>query len=127
MTGHVSYGDQLGRTIGFPTANIAIKRRTSPVSGVYAVRVHRLDNHALNGVANIGKRPTVGGLQARLEVHLFDFAADIYGRLVDVEFVQKIRAEQKFESLDALKAQILRDAEQARQHFSDHIPKQGVA
>ena len=112
--GRVAHGDQLGRTINYPTANIRLLRDKAPVSGVFAVRLHGLDTPALPGVANIGKRPTVNGVDSRLEVHLFDFETDIYGRQVAVELVQKIRDEQKFASLDALKAQIRHDAEQAR-------------
>ncbi|MEZ5593053.1 MAG: bifunctional riboflavin kinase/FAD synthetase [Gammaproteobacteria bacterium] len=112
--GRVAHGDQLGRTISFPTANIRLLRDKAPVSGVFAVRLHGLATPALPGVANVGKRPTVNGVDSRLEVHLFDFEADIYGRQVAVELVRKIRDEQKFASLDALKAQIQYDAEQAR-------------
>jgi riboflavin kinase/FMN adenylyltransferase len=114
MQGHVIHGDRLGRTIGFPTANIALQRRISPLSGVYAVTVQGIDKKALPGVANIGSRPTLGGLQTRLEVHLFNFNEDIYGRYVKVLFVQKIREEQRFDSFASLQAQIRCDAEQAR-------------
>lgn len=114
MQGHVTYGDQLGRTIGFATANIALQRSVSPLTGVYAVQVLGLSGHALAGVANIGTRPTVGGLQTRLEVHLFDFEENIYGRYIKVLFLKKIRNEQRFDSFATLQEQIRRDAEQAR-------------
>jgi riboflavin kinase/FMN adenylyltransferase len=116
--GRVAYGDQLGRTLGFPTANIRMLRRQVPVSGVFAVRLHGLPNTpatGLPGVANVGKRPTLSGLDCRLEVHLFDFDQTIYGHQVAVELVQKIREEQKFDSLNALKDQIGHDTAQARQ------------
>ena len=122
--GRVAHGDQLGRTINYPTANIRLLRDKAPVSGVFAVRLHGLDTPALPGVANIGKRPTVNGVDSRLEVHLFDFETDIYGRQVAVELVQKIRDEQKFASLDALKAQIRHDAEQAR-HILQQLAETG--
>ncbi|MBK1718287.1 bifunctional riboflavin kinase/FAD synthetase [Thiocystis violacea] len=114
MEGRVVHGDKRGRAIGFPTANINLHRRVSPVRGVYAVRVRGLGADPWPGVANIGTRPTVGGLSARLEVHLFDFDQRIYGRHLEVELALKLRDEQKFESFDALKEQIRRDAEAAR-------------
>jgi len=138
ITGRVMHGAQRGRTLGFPTANIALKRLKSPLAGVYAVRVQvvscelsvvsnnntfptthnpQLTTHC--GVANLGTRPTVDGTRVFLEVHLFDFNEDIYGRELQVEFLHFLRPEKRFESLDALKAQIARDAEQARQLFKD--------
>ncbi|NEX19548.1 bifunctional riboflavin kinase/FAD synthetase [Thiorhodococcus mannitoliphagus] len=117
MEGRVVHGDKRGRTIGFPTANINLHRRVSPVRGVYAVRVNGLDVAAFPGVANIGTRPTVDGLSARLEVHLFGFDQQIYGRHLEVELALKLRDEQKFDSFEELKAQIQRDAEAARQYL----------
>lgn len=114
MLGRVAQGDRLGRRIGFPTANIPLHRRISPVSGVFAVRVAGLAAEPLPGMANVGTRPTVGGVERRLEVHLFGFDRDIYGAHVEVEFVHKLRDEVKFDSLDALRAQLERDAVQAR-------------
>ncbi len=114
LEGRVVHGDKRARTIGFPTANIQLHRRVSPVSGVYAVQVRGLGLDAWPGVANIGTRPTVQGLNARLEVHLFDFDRLIYGRHLEVELVLKLRDEKKFESFDALKEQIRRDADTAR-------------
>lgn len=118
IRGRVAHGDKRGRTIGFPTANIVIPHDNVPVWGVYAVRVRLNDGRPVAGVANIGMRPTVGGDRVRLETHLFDFAEEIYGQRIAVEFMAKIRNERKFESFDALKAQIRSDAEAARNWFS---------
>jgi riboflavin kinase / FMN adenylyltransferase len=121
MCGRVAHGDKRGRTIGFPTANIYLHRITSPVSGVYAVELHsddpRLQAGSLFGVANVGQRPTVEGTRTLLEVHLFDFNHDIYGARVQVKFIHKIREEQRFDSIEALKAQINVDAQQAKALF----------
>lgn len=118
ICGRVVHGRKLGRGIGFPTANVDLHRRVSPVRGVFAVRVHGIDPEPLPGVANVGTRPTVdGGSRDRLEVHLFDFARDVYGAHVDVEFVRKIREERKFPSFDDLRRQIELDAQQARGMF----------
>ena len=115
IEGRITRGRQLGRSIGFPTANVPLRRMSTALSGVYAVRVRGIADGALPGVANLGTRPTVKGSERLLEVHLFDFEADIYGRHVSVEFVRKIRDEQRFESLEALKAQIARDEGSARE------------
>jgi riboflavin kinase/FMN adenylyltransferase len=115
ICGRVVHGDKRGRGIGFPTANVDLHRRVSPVRGVFAVRVQGIDAGPLPGVANVGTRPTVGGLaRDRLEVHLFDFVRDIYGRHVQVEFVQKIREERRFPSFEDLRRQIHLDSRQAR-------------
>lgn len=115
ICGRVAHGDKRGRTIGFPTLNIDLHRRVSPLRGVFAVRVAGVDDVVLPGVANIGTRPTVtGDTRYLLEVHLFDFDRDIYGAHLTVEFISRIRDEKKFESFEALKAQIQRDAEAAR-------------
>ena len=119
MSGRVVHGQKRGRTLGFPTANIYLHRSQSPLLGVYAVRVRGLDPLALPGVANIGVRPTVNGECPLLEVHLFDFDRTIYGSYVQVEFVQKLRDEKKFASLDELKGQIHLDVLQARQCFNE--------
>ena len=118
ICGRVAAGQKRGRTIGFPTANIHLHRVVSPLNGVFSVRVHGLGAAPLNGVANIGTRPTVDGSYRVLEVHLFDFESDIYGRHLDVEFCNKLRDEIKFESFEALREQIVADAEQARRFFS---------
>jgi riboflavin kinase / FMN adenylyltransferase len=117
MTGRVVRGEQLGRKLGFPTANLRFAQRKLPVAGIFAVRV-RIRGAAdteLRGVASIGTRPTVGGTEPVLEVYLFDFDGDLYGREIAVQCVQYLRPELKFESLDAMVAQIHRDAAQARQ------------
>jgi riboflavin kinase/FMN adenylyltransferase len=118
MSGKVAHGQKIGRTIGFPTANIALKRKVVPVRGVFAVKLYWQDSDIYEGVANIGYRPTVQGQVCQLEVHLFDFSGDLYGKRVEVELVAKIRDEQPFESLDALKKQILNDANEAKALFS---------
>ncbi len=120
MTGRVSHGQKLGRTIGFPTANIPLKRRVSPVAGVYVVKVKGFGNSAIGGVANIGNRPTVDGVRQQLEVHLFDFTANLYGKQLEVELLHKLRKEIKFDSFDALKKQIESDAQKARVWLSDN-------
>lgn len=114
ISGRVAGGDKRGRTIGFPTANIALGRHIHPAFGVYAVRAALPDGRRIDGVANLGLRPTFAGAAPRLEVHLFDFDADIYGMRLDVALIEMIRPEKKFDGLDALKAQIGRDSEQAR-------------
>jgi len=113
IEGAVEKGDQRGRTIGFPTANVALGEHLRPRFGVYAVRA-LVDGGWRNGVANLGKRPTVGKLQENFEVHLFDFSGDIYGQVLRVQLVDFIRPEMKFSGLDALKAQIAADGEAAR-------------
>lgn len=117
MQGRIAHGDKRGRTIGFPTANLFLHRHSTPVQGVFAVELYGLEREPLYGVANVGTRPTVDGTRSLLEVHLFDFAGDIYGRHVAVDFVHKIRAEKKFASFDELKLQIERDVEAARECF----------
>ncbi|PHP94361.1 bifunctional riboflavin kinase/FAD synthetase [Pantoea agglomerans] len=117
ISGRVVHGDALGRTLGFPTANLPLRRSVSPVKGVYAVEVRGLTPEPLPGVANIGTRPTVKGLRQQLEVHLLDINMDLYGRHIDVVLKQKIRNEQRFASLEALKEQIANDVVTARQFF----------
>jgi len=117
ISGRVVHGDALGRTLGFPTANLPLRRSVSPVKGVYAVEVYGLTEKPLPGVANIGTRPTVKGLRQQLEVHLLDINMDLYGRHIDVVLKQKIRNEQRFASLEALKEQIANDVVTARQFF----------
>jgi riboflavin kinase / FMN adenylyltransferase len=118
MLGRVVHGNELGRTLGFPTANLPLMRRKSPLSGVLAVRVFGIESMPLNGVASLGTRPTVDGTHMLLEVHVFDFAGDLYGRELEVEFVAKLRDEAKFDSLDALIVQMKIDAAQARDLLS---------
>ncbi|MBO2676047.1 bifunctional riboflavin kinase/FAD synthetase [Shewanella algae] len=119
LSGKVAHGKKLGRTLGFPTANIAMKRKVVPVRGVFAVRFWWDGSEQYDGVANVGFRPTVQGQNCQLEVHLFDFEGDLYGRKVEVELVAKIRDEKPFESLEALKKQIMNDADEARALLSN--------
>ena len=114
LSGKVAHGQKIGRTIGFPTANIALKRKVTPVRGVFAVKLYWDNSDIYEGVANVGFRPTVNGQVCQLEVHLFDFDGDLYGKAVEVELVAKIRDEQPFGSLDALKKQIKNDADRAK-------------
>ncbi len=119
MSGRVIVGQQLGRTIGAPTANIQLRRPTSPLAGVYAVEVDGVADKPVPGVANIGVRPTIGDLnKAIMEVHLLNFNGDLYRRNLRVVFRAKLRNEIKFDGVDALRAQIARDIEQAKQIFS---------
>lgn len=120
ITGRVRHGDARGRTIGFPTANLALHRRRTALAGVYAVEVRGLTGGGSatgvrTGVANIGRRPTVDGIDERLEVHIFDFSEQIYGRHIAVRFCARLRDEMRFDGIDALKAQIALDARAARE------------
>jgi len=117
MDGQVVHGDKMGRQLGFATANIRIKHNPLPMTGVFAVEVSGLEQTPLPGVANLGIRPTVGGTRPLLEVHFFDFNRDIYGAHISVRFVHKLRGEQRFPNLDALKAQIAADAAATRAFF----------
>ncbi len=123
MRGRVIGGERLGRTLGFPTANLALERRRSPVAGVFAVRVHGIGNAALPGVASLGTRPTVDGRRTLLETHVFDFTGDLYGEEIAVEFVAKLREELRFDSLAALTEQMHVDAAQARGILQTGRPK----
>ena len=115
MTGRVVRGNQLGRELGFPTANLRTGRRRVPVSGIFAVRVHGVSDAPMPGVASLGTRPTVAGSgEMLLEAHLFDFAGDLYGREIGVEFVAKLRDEERFANLEALVEQMHADAAAAR-------------
>ena len=114
MRGRVIAGSRLGRDLGFPTANLALGRRRAPVAGIFAVQVHGVGRKALPGVASLGTRPTVGGGEALLEAHVFDFSDDLYGREIEVEFAAKLRDEQRFATLEALTAQMRLDAADAR-------------
>jgi len=117
--GHVKHGDKRGRTIGFPTANIDTRRMVMPMRGVYAVQVAGVGDGLWPGVANIGKRPTFGINDWLLEVHLFDFNRDIYRQPLRVDFRAKLRDEQRFESVDALREQIGADCGVARACLDD--------
>jgi len=115
LRGRVVAGQQLGRTLGFPTANMRLKRKSSPLAGIYAVQVHGIDAAPRGGVASLGTRPTVAGVEPLLETFVFDFAGDLYGRELEVEFVAHLRAEQRFESLDLMVVQMRIDESRARE------------
>jgi len=116
VSGKVLSGQKLGRTIGFPTANMQLGDLIAPKLGVYALQID-IDGNAHHGVGNFGRKPTIGLMDPLLEVHLFDFDADIYGKTINVEFIDFIREERKFDGLEALKAQISKDCDQVRALF----------
>jgi riboflavin kinase/FMN adenylyltransferase len=121
ISGRVVHGDGMGRKLGFPTANIQLKHNRPPLSGIYVVQVHAEDLGVLQGVASLGVRPTLKhDAKPVLEVHLFEFAQQIYGRHLRVEFLQKLRDEEKYPDLDALTRQIALDVEHARKWFEQH-------
>ena len=115
VSGKVVAGEQLGRTLGFPTANLATADSQLPPDGVWAVRVTDAEDRVWDGVASLGIRPTLGGKPRLLEVHLFGFSGDLYGRSLEVRFMKFLRAEMNFPSLDALRARIETDCQAARQ------------
>ncbi|AHF73617.1 bifunctional riboflavin kinase/FMN adenylyltransferase [Candidatus Sodalis pierantonius str. SOPE] len=123
LSGRVVHGDALGRTIGYPTANVSLKGRQAPINGVYAVEVYGIADRPLPGVANIGTRPTVAGLRQRLEVHLLDVDMNLYGCHIEVVIRAKVRNEQRFASLDDLKRQIANDVMSARDYFGLATPQ----
>ena len=124
--GSVVRGKQLGRTLGFPTANLRFGGKTPALTGIFATRVHGVTSEPMPSVANLGTRPTVAGTTPLLEAHLFDFDGDLYGRHIDVEFVARLRDELTFADLPALVAQMHRDAAQARA-LLDASPRQAYA
>ena len=116
IAGRVAHGNKLGRTIGFPTANIMLNRLVVPIHGVYAVKVETKTG-TYQGIANIGNRPTINGTKPLLEVHIFDFNRAIYGEAIEVSFIKKLRNEVKFSNFEALKQQIEKDKQQAVEFF----------
>ncbi len=114
MSGKVIEGGHLGRELGFPTANVNLRRRQSAVMGIFAVRVSGLGAESLEAVASVGTRPTFGGTKPILEVHIFDFDDDIYGKYIHIDFVARLRSEVKFDEVKDLVEQMHRDAERAR-------------
>ncbi|RLA25939.1 MAG: bifunctional riboflavin kinase/FAD synthetase [Gammaproteobacteria bacterium] len=115
VCGRVVHGEKLGRKIGFPTANIQMQRKNTPIQGVFAVTMTGIDDKTIFGVANVGTKPTVNGAaKVLLETHLFDFDQDIYGKYVEVHFKHKIRSEMHFQSVDDLKQQIQLDTALAK-------------
>ena len=115
MSGRVIPGQRLGRDLGYPTANVNLQRRQSAVMGIFAVRVYGVSGEPLAGVASVGTRPTFDGEKPLLEVHIFDFDDDIYGRYIQVDFVARLREERRFDSADALIEQMHIDSQQARE------------
>lgn len=121
IRGRVMHGDKIGRTIGFPTANIQLKHRSPPLMGIYTVSVEGLADRPWPGVASVGVRPTINDAgRPTLEVHLFDWDQDCYDAHLKVNFLVKQRDEERYDSLEALTAQIARDAEQARAYFAQN-------
>jgi riboflavin kinase / FMN adenylyltransferase len=120
ISGRVAHGDKLGASLGFPTANIVLRHKPA-LSGIFAVRVHGLGTAPLTGVASLGVRPTVKvGAKPLLEVFLFDFNEPIYGRRVNVEFLHKLRDEERYPDLQTLTRQIHVDVARAREYFASH-------
>jgi riboflavin kinase/FMN adenylyltransferase len=121
MIGKVIHGAKLGRTLGFPTANLRLHRRATPVAGVFAIRVSGGGLHGAPGVANLGVRPAVNnGSELLLEAHVFDFSGDLYHRYVQVDFIERLRDEQWFPSVEELVVQMHKDASRAREILSIH-------
>jgi riboflavin kinase/FMN adenylyltransferase len=119
LSGVVLPGAQLGRKLGFPTANLGLNNELLPPNGVYVVRVNASEQ-SLNGVANLGTRPTIGDNPKRvLEVHILDFAGDLYGQKIDVQFLEFLRPEIPFQNVDALKIQISKDVDATRECFAE--------
>jgi riboflavin kinase/FMN adenylyltransferase len=125
--GHVVHGKQLGRTLGYPTANLRFGGKTPALRGIYATWVHGVGNMPWPSVSSFGTRPTVDGTEPLLEAHLFDFDADLYGQRIDVEFVARLRDEEKFDGLPELVAQMHRDDRQARDILLQHSPQRAIA
>jgi riboflavin kinase/FMN adenylyltransferase len=126
IQGRVVHGNRLGRTLGYPTANLRFHARTPPLSGIFAALVHGVDGKCWPAVVSVGTRPTVGGTEPLLEAHLFGFDGDLYGRRIDVEFKAKLRDEETFRDLPTMVAQMHRDALQARALLDD-LPTQACA
>jgi riboflavin kinase/FMN adenylyltransferase len=125
--GHVVHGRQLGRTLGYPTANLRYGGKTPALRGIYATWVHGVTDAPWPSVSSFGTRPTVDGVEPLLEAHLFDFEGDLYGQRIDVEFVARLRDEEKFPDLPALVAQMHRDDEQARAILHMQAPQRAIA
>jgi len=115
MSGHVKYGQRVGRQLGYPTANVNLDRKQSAVMGIFAVRVSGKDWGPLDAVASVGTRPTFDGVKPLLEVHIFDFDQDIYGEYIHVDFIARLRSEEKFTEVDMLIEQMNKDAGEARE------------
>lgn len=124
--GKVVRGKQLGRQLGYPTANLRLAGKRAALGGIFAIWVHGIGPQPRAGVASLGTRPTVQGVEPLLEAHVFDFDGDLYGRRIEVEFVAKLRDEEKFDDLPALVRQMDRDAEQARRALRQDREERGV-
>jgi len=114
MSGKIVLGEKLGRSLGYPTANVDLRRRQSAVMGIFAVRVRGLRRGGMDAVASVGSRPTFGGTKPILEVHIFDFDDDIYGQNIHVDFIARLRGQEKYDQVDDLVAQMHRDADNAK-------------
>lgn len=114
MSGTVIRGEKVGRTLGFPTANVDLRRRQSAVMGIFAVRVHGLGTKPRDAVASVGTRPTFNGVKPLLEVHIFDFDDQIYGNYIHIDFISRLRSQIKYDDIEELVAQMHRDADNAR-------------
>lgn len=125
--GRVVHGQQLGRTLGYPTANLRYGGKIPALRGIYATWVHGVGDAPWPSVSSFGTRPTVDGVEPLLEAHLFDFAGDLYGRRIEVEFVAKLRDEEKFPDLHSLVAQMHQDDAQARAILHQHEPQRAIA
>ncbi len=119
MSGRVVRGDAMGRRLGFPTANVDLRRRRSPVMGIFAARVRGLGREPLDAVASVGTRPTFGGTKPLLEVHIFDFDRQVYGSYIHVDFIARLRSEQKFDDEESLIEQMHRDAARAKELLNE--------
>ena len=119
MSGKVVRGERLGRSLGYPTANVDLRRRQSAVMGIFAARVHGLDGGPRDAVVSVGDRPTFDGTKPILEAHLFDFDRDIYGQYIHVDFVTRLRSQEKYDRVEDLVAQMHRDADNARSALAD--------
>jgi riboflavin kinase/FMN adenylyltransferase len=119
ISGRVVRGLGLGRKLGFPTANVNLKRLQAPIDGIFAARVAGLGAQPLDGVASVGTRPTIGGDTALLEVLIFDFDRDIYGQYITVQFVKRLREERHFTDLTSMQRQMHVDVEAARAALTD--------
>jgi riboflavin kinase/FMN adenylyltransferase len=126
LAGKVVHGRQLGRRLGYPTANLRLAGKRAALGGIFAVWVHGVGAAPHAGVASLGTRPTVYGVEPLLEAHLFDFDGDLYGSRIEVEFVAKLRDEEKFDDLPALVRQMDRDAEQARRILRHDTERSGA-
>jgi len=120
MSGKVVLGERVGRSLGYPTANVDLRRRQSAVMGIFAVRVQGLAGGSRDAVASVGNRPTFNGTKPILEVHIFDFDEDIYGEYIHVEFVARLRGQVKYDEVEELVAQMHRDADNAKSILASH-------